>query len=66
MQATCAACKGIDDADYTIIVDKTYPLFLCRACLENAPAWAGWPTWSDDMKAQRERLLAEKKEEDAA
>lgn len=48
----CIACR-IYPASFTI--GGSLP--LCSACLRNAQTFAGYPSWTEEMKQQRERLL---------
>lgn len=65
----CLACHGTDKGANALALwshldndhhDETY-LYLCDDCLRNAHMFAGYPTWSDEMKAQRQEILTAKK-----
>ena len=52
----CYGCKGINRATCHITISKydtEAVLSVCQSCLRDAPNWAGWSTWTEDMKQQR-------------
>lgn len=62
----CLACT-VDHGNNAIHLwahTKHYPdaiLYLCDDCLRNATTFAGYDTWSDEMKQERKRLIAKKR-----